>query len=134
VGGADQAKFSITSGGVLSFNTAPDYETPTDANVDNVYEVTVQADDDSGGSATQAVSVTVTPVMASYGQGVCRVVLLLNEPVRAIMVRTWQDSPSRPGLRYATMRWWPGWPLSTARGALRAAARGRHPAGRRNNT
>ena len=36
VGGADQAKFGITSGGVLSFNSPPDFETPTDANGDNI--------------------------------------------------------------------------------------------------
>jgi hypothetical protein len=31
-GGADQSKFSISSGGVLTFKTAPDFEVPTDAN------------------------------------------------------------------------------------------------------
>ena len=41
VGGADQSKFSITSGGVLSFITPPDFAVPTDANGDNVYVVTV---------------------------------------------------------------------------------------------
>ena len=45
VGGADQAKFAITSGGVLSFIAAPNFEAPTDANGDNVYVVTVQASD-----------------------------------------------------------------------------------------
>src|SRR5206468_2886735 len=41
-GGADAARFSIDAGtGVLSFSAAPDYESPTDADGDNVYEVTV---------------------------------------------------------------------------------------------
>ena len=62
VGGADQAKFWITSGGVLSFNSAPNFEAPTDANGDNVYVVTVQASDGNGGTATQTINVTVTPV------------------------------------------------------------------------
>ena len=62
VAGADQAMFAINGGGVLSFNTPPDYEMPTDANGDNVYVVTVQASDGEGGSATQTISVTVTPV------------------------------------------------------------------------
>ncbi len=62
VGGADQAKFAITIGGALSFVTPPNFEAPTDANGDNVYVVTVQASDGNGGTATQTISVTVTPV------------------------------------------------------------------------
>src|SRR5207248_1330923 len=61
-GGADAAKFSITPAGVLTFNTAPNFEAPTDANGDNVYEVTVQASSGERRVGTQAVSVTVTNV------------------------------------------------------------------------
>ena len=61
-GGDDQGKFSLTSGGVLSFKSAPDYEMPTDANGDNVYVVTVEVDDGEGGRATQMINVTVAPV------------------------------------------------------------------------
>ncbi|MDP3522336.1 MAG: DUF4347 domain-containing protein [Hydrogenophaga sp.] len=60
-GGADQAHFSIHSAtGVLSFNAAPDFEAPTDADSNNVYEVTVLVSDGTGGSDTQAIAVTVT--------------------------------------------------------------------------
>jgi hypothetical protein len=62
VGGADQARFSITSGGGLSFIDPPDFEAPDDANANNLYEVAVQASDGNGGIATQVISVTVTPV------------------------------------------------------------------------
>ncbi len=62
IGGADQTKFSITAGGALSFNSAPDFEAPADANHDNVYVVTVQASDGNGGTTPQTISVTVTPV------------------------------------------------------------------------
>jgi serralysin len=62
VGGADEARFSITSGGLLSFNTPPNFEAPTDVNGNNVYEVTVRAGDGNGGADTQMISVTVTPV------------------------------------------------------------------------
>jgi hypothetical protein len=61
VGGADQSKFAITPSGVLSFVAAPNFESPTDANADNVYLVTVQANDGNGGFATQTISVTVVP-------------------------------------------------------------------------
>ena len=61
VGGADAALFSINSStGALTFNTAPDFETPGDAGADNVYDVTVQVSDGNGGTDTQAIAVTVT--------------------------------------------------------------------------
>jgi 6-phosphogluconolactonase (cycloisomerase 2 family) len=61
-GGADQAKFQIVSGNQLRFKAAPDYEAPTDAGANNVYEVSVAADDGAGGTTVRIVSVTVTPV------------------------------------------------------------------------
>ena len=60
-GGADQSKFSITSGGALSFLTPPNFEAPTDAGGDNNYIVIVQATDGSL-SSLQAIVVTVTRV------------------------------------------------------------------------
>ena len=61
VGGADAAQFTIDSStGALSFITAPNYESPTDAGGNNVYDVTVQVSDGHGGVDTQAISVTVT--------------------------------------------------------------------------
>src|SRR5207244_1670587 len=62
VGGADAAFFSLNPNtGVLTFNTAPDAETPADAAGNNVYEVVVQASDGTL-TDTQAISVTVTNV------------------------------------------------------------------------
>ncbi len=60
-GGADQAKFSIdANSGVLSFQSAPDFETPTDTNTDNDYIVEVTATDDGTGNLTDTQSITVT--------------------------------------------------------------------------
>ena len=42
-GGADGAAFTLSSGGVLAFAAANDYETPDDADGDRSYEVTVPA-------------------------------------------------------------------------------------------
>jgi serralysin len=61
-GGADALLFTIVDG-ALSFINAPDYENPADFDLDNVYEVTVQASDGYGGSDTQALSVTITNVV-----------------------------------------------------------------------
>ena len=63
LGGTDASQLSIDSSGRLSFANDPDYETPLDADADNVYEVTVTATDDGDpnmSSEPLAVTVTVT--------------------------------------------------------------------------
>ena len=63
---ADADKFSIdANSGVLTFNTAPDFEVPTDTGGNNVYDVTVKVDDGNGGTDTQAISVNVTDVSST---------------------------------------------------------------------
>ena len=70
-GGADQAKFAITSAGVLTFAAAPDYENPTDVESttpvngagNNEYVVEVTATSGTGArqrTASRTVTVTVT--------------------------------------------------------------------------
>ena len=58
--GNDAGDFRIsTTGGELTFRTSPDYEAAADANQDNVYMVTVTANDGTN-TATEEVTVTVT--------------------------------------------------------------------------
>ena len=55
--GADAALFEISASGVLSFKSAPDYETPTDVGGDNNYDVTVHVTDgfyDASGDVSDA--------------------------------------------------------------------------------
>jgi parallel beta-helix repeat protein/VCBS repeat-containing protein len=60
-GGADAALFTVNATtGVLAFASAPNFEAPSDVGIDNVYDVTVRVSDGSGGSDTQAFSITVT--------------------------------------------------------------------------
>ncbi|MBC7455889.1 MAG: cadherin domain-containing protein, partial [Massilia sp.] len=62
-GGADQAKFAITAAtGVLTFVANPNFEAPTDSDVNNTYLVNVTASDGKGSTAVQAITVTVTNV------------------------------------------------------------------------
>src|SRR5207237_1076161 len=62
-GGADAAKFAIDGKtGVLTFVAAPNFESPTDAGADNVYDVVVKATDKGALVDTQAIAVTVTDV------------------------------------------------------------------------
>jgi glucose/arabinose dehydrogenase len=77
-GGADQARFRITSNGGLSFFSPPDFETPVDANADNVYLVTITASD---GSQTTALNLAVT------------VTDVTGAPLRVRRVATGMDFP-----------------------------------------
>ncbi|GLO50690.1 adhesin [Pseudomonas putida] len=64
--GTDFSKFSISSSGVLTFNSAPDYENPQDVggtDGDNAYVVDVQVSDGNGGIDTQSITVNVQNVV-----------------------------------------------------------------------
>jgi hypothetical protein len=62
-GGADVSLFTINSStGALAFLSAPDYESPADADTNNVYVVGVRATDTATNATTQTVSVTVTDI------------------------------------------------------------------------
>ena len=60
VTGTDGNDFAISETGVLYFTGPPDYESPADSGLDNVYEVTVVARDDAFNSGSLDVTVTVT--------------------------------------------------------------------------
>lgn len=62
-GGADQTLFSIDANtGVVQFNTAPNFEAPSDAGADNVYEVEVTVTDSGALSTAQSLQITVADV------------------------------------------------------------------------
>ena len=64
VTGTDAGDFTITSDsssrGVLTFSSPPDFENPTDLNLDNVYEITVVVTDEQGLTDSFNVTITVT--------------------------------------------------------------------------
>ena len=64
-------EFSISSDGMLMFMTAPNYEMPTDMGGDNMYMVTVMADDGTY-MDTHDVTVMVTNVEEDGDGGRCR--------------------------------------------------------------
>ncbi len=74
-GGADQALFTLNAGnGVITFITAPDFETPGDAGADNNYDIQVTVTDSGGLMTVQNIVITVTdvaentaPVLGSIG-------------------------------------------------------------------
>jgi len=67
VGGVDSASVSVVSAtGVITFNSAPNFEAPSDVGADNVYNVTVRATDTAGNITNQAITITVTDVVDTY--------------------------------------------------------------------
>ena len=59
-GGDDATSVKIDADGRLAFRQHPDYERPTDANADNIYEVEVSAGTDPATRATQVITVNVS--------------------------------------------------------------------------
>ena len=55
--GTDSSLLNISMDGVVSFNSAPDYEAPSDSNTDNVYEISVTVSD---GSLTDSENFTIS--------------------------------------------------------------------------
>ena len=79
--GADAALFSIdASTGVVTFNSAPDFEAPGDADMDNDYEITVSVSDGAL-TTNQAVTVSVnnTTGVLSFDQDDFTQVNVFNE-------------------------------------------------------
>ncbi|EPR18895.1 calcium-binding protein [Sphingobium indicum IP26] len=103
VGGADAALFAIDAlTGELRFLAAPNFESPADADRDNVYQLIVAANDGNGGVDTQALSVTVNdvpdgsaPVITSNGGG-ASAAIAIDENGTAVtsVTATDADSPS----------------------------------------
>src|SRR5439155_1475844 len=61
-GGVDAAKFSITSGGVLSFNSAPDYERKSEGLDYSIVDMTFRADNGNGSTTDHSIAETVNPL------------------------------------------------------------------------
>ncbi|MCU7916922.1 MAG: cadherin domain-containing protein, partial [Candidatus Thiodiazotropha sp. (ex Epidulcina cf. delphinae)] len=107
-GGADAALFGIIgASGVLTFNAAPDFETPTDSGANNVYDVQVTVTDDGTGNLTdvQDIAVTVTsinenPVITSNGGGASGATNI-NENTTAVTTVTATDPDSGDTLTYS---------------------------------
>ena len=63
--GVDRERFQISPSGMLTFKTAPDFESPTDANKDNTYIVVVQVEDSGGLTDKQEIRVAIRDVTES---------------------------------------------------------------------
>ena len=103
----DRSDFTVTSGGVLSFNSSPDYESPHDSNGDNEYRVTVRASDGAG-AVDRNVTVTVTNLdekgsvrLSSVSPRVNSVVsATLSDPDGGVSSPVWQWQRSSDGVAW----------------------------------
>ena len=60
ISGTDSSLFTIDpSSGALTFNTAPDFETPADSGGDNIYNLSITATDSVGKQAQQSLAISV---------------------------------------------------------------------------
>ena len=60
INGDDAEHFAIdAASGVLEFNSAPDHEQPTDSGFDNVYNLSIAAEDPLGNQAQQSLTVSI---------------------------------------------------------------------------
>lgn len=77
-GGADAGRFTISSGGQLSFVTPPNYDLPTDADGNNSYEVQISVSD---GKSSTTLALTVAVTNLKEGIAVHRVATGFTDPV-----------------------------------------------------
>ena len=56
IAGDDADLFNITEDGQLNFDTAPDYEEPSDRNADNVYSLTVTVSDGTNNTSLEVIA------------------------------------------------------------------------------
>ena len=109
IGGADQAKFAINaSTGALSFIAAPNFEAPTDAGGNNVYDVTGPGLRRPWRTDSQAIAVTVTnqneaPVITSNGGGATAAVNVAENST-AVTTVTATDPDAGATLTYSISR------------------------------
>lgn len=90
--GTDSSLFSVDSRtGVVTFSTAPDYESPSDSGADNVYNFTAVATDTDSNAVTQSVVVTVTDVV----EAVTMTVGSIDYPTIVIGGQTWTSENMR---------------------------------------
>jgi VCBS repeat-containing protein len=65
--GTDASKFTISSSGVLSFSSAPDYEAPSDSGSNNIFNVSVAVSDGVNSSSVALVISLTDDTSDNYG-------------------------------------------------------------------
>ncbi|KYG82210.1 NHL domain-containing protein [Roseivirga echinicomitans] len=91
--GDDGDKFNIVGAtGVVTFKSAPDFESPSDVGSDNTYLVRIIARDDVGNSSNQTVTITVTNVSDVNPTFTSTAVTTINDNATYIYAITTSDA------------------------------------------
>ena len=98
--GNDANDFNF-SGGDLTFQSPPDYENPTDSDRNNIYSVTVEADDGRGGTDRLYVTTRVTN---EEEPGTVALELSTTEPEVGTVITATLNDPDG-GIRNQSWRW-----------------------------
>jgi glucose/arabinose dehydrogenase len=77
-GGADAGKFTLSGTGALTFNAAPNFDLPGDADGNNVYDVQLRVSD---GSLASTLNLSVTVTNSREGITVHRIASGLSQPM-----------------------------------------------------
>src|SRR5206468_2319157 len=96
-GGVDAAKFSITSGGVLSFRCEAHKAKPHSRSEDKSHHLPERANDGNGSTTDQPIAVTVTPVNDNAPQSTAISTLSLHDalPILGTVTATDADLPAQ---------------------------------------
>ena len=100
--GDDMSAFDISAGGELTFMASPDYEMPVDANMNNIYELSVVGNDGTNDPESYDVIVTVSnvdedgmvslsPMTPTVGM---EVTAMLEDPDGIVTIIGWEWSSS----------------------------------------
>ena len=108
ISGTDSALFSINSStGVVTFATAPDYESPSDSDTNNTYAFTATATDSRGLATTQSVVVTVTDVADMTAGGVTYSTVTIGS--QTWTVNNMAHAPSNSSVNTLNTHYWNGY-------------------------
>ncbi|MGL6162315.1 Ig-like domain-containing protein [Microbulbifer sp.] len=101
IGGEDQSRFLIDNGNQLRFGFAPDFENPADLDGDNIYQVTVEASDGKGGTASQAVVITILDINDGAPEFTSSTEITVQEGVRGVFYTAAAQDPDRDDVAYS---------------------------------
>ena len=131
--GPDGGQFEISDRGVLSFKASPHYDDPADVDDDNVYQLTVRAQDAQGNTGIFDVAVTVTDVnegpIVAAANDITETRVQENHETTSVLLTFFRRRSGRP--RAAIARWSlsgsdGGISSSPTRGTRREATRPAH--------
>ena len=121
IGGDDAGLFAFAVDDVLQFAASPDYENPVDDNEDNLYELTVVAEDATGMTSSLAVTVKVTNDPSDDDDNEAGSVEIFNRQPEVNTVLAVTGDPTDPDGNVRSVKWQWYWQTIAAASATAPA-------------